>query len=91
MLFNFCCEPGRGYDPALFHGRVQRYPFKDHCTPPLETLAAFGNGAKLWLEEDDANVCSMHCKAGKGRAGVMGCVLLVRSGACQSAKGDFFL
>lgn len=86
MLFNFCCEPGRGYDPALFNGRVQRYPFKDHCTPPLETLAAFANGAKLWLEEDDANVCSMHCKAGKGRAGLMSCVLLVRAGYQPSAS-----
>ena len=85
MLFNFCCEPGRGYDPETFHGRVQRYPFKDHCTPPLETMTAFANAAKLWLEEDDANVCSMHCKAGKGRAGLMSCVLLVRTGSCPSA------
>ncbi|CAM9317459.1 unnamed protein product, partial [Ectocarpus fasciculatus] len=85
MLFNFCCEPGRGYDPETFHGRVQRYPFKDHCTPPLETMAAFANAAKLWLEEDDANVCSMHCKAGKGRAGLMSCVLLVRTGSYPSA------
>ena len=85
QVFNFCCEPGRGYDPATFHGRVQRYPFKDHCTPPLETLAAFANAAKLWLEEDDANVCSLHCKAGKGRAGLMSCVLLVRTGTQPSA------
>lgn len=48
-------------------------------------MAAFANAAKLWLEEDDANVCSMHCKAGKGRAGLMSCVLLVRTGTCPSA------
>jgi hypothetical protein len=85
MLFNFCCEPGRGYDPNIFHGRVQRYPFKDHCCPPLETMAAFANAAKLWLEKDAENVCSMHCKAGKGRAGLMSCVLLVRTGFAPSA------
>lgn len=51
-------------------------------------MAAFANSAKYWLDQDPENVCSMHCKAGKGRAGVMGCVLLVRSGACQSAKGE---
>ncbi len=29
---------------------------------------------------------NMHCKAGKGRAGLMCCVLLIRSGVAQSAK-----
>jgi phosphatidylinositol-3,4,5-trisphosphate 3-phosphatase/dual-specificity protein phosphatase PTEN len=85
-MYNFCCEPGRGYDPAIFYGRVERYPFKDHNTPPLETMAAFANSAKLWLDEDPQNVVNMHCKAGKGRAGLMCCVLLVRTGAAQSAK-----
>ena len=27
-MYNFCCEPGRGYDAAVYHGRVERYPFK---------------------------------------------------------------
>lgn len=84
--FNFCCEPGRGYDPAIFGGRVERYPFKDHNTPPLKTMAAFANSAKLWLDADPKHVVNMHCKAGKGRAGLMCCVLLVRMGVAQSAK-----
>jgi hypothetical protein len=84
-MYNFCCEPGRGYDPAVYYGRVERYPFKDHNTPPLETMVAFANSAKAWFEEDPANVVNMHCKAGKGRAGLMCCVLLVRSGVAQSA------
>lgn len=85
-MYNFCCEYGRGYDPAIFYGRVERYPFKDHNTPPLETMVAFANSAKAWLEEDPKHVVNMHCKAGKGRAGLMSCVLLVRVGAAQSAK-----
>jgi hypothetical protein len=84
-IYNFCCEPGRGYPPEVFHGNVRRYPFKDHNTPPLSTLVAFANDAKGWLDQDENNVCSLHCKAGKGRAGLMCCVLLVRSGTCQSA------
>ena len=36
---------GRGYDPKFFGGRVERYPFKDHNTPPLETMTAFCNSA----------------------------------------------
>lgn len=85
-VFNFCCEPGRGYSPEIFHGRVERYPFKDHNTPPLETMVEFANSAKFWLDLDPQNVCSMHCKAGKGRAGLMACILLLRSGAASSAK-----
>lgn len=84
-MYNFCCEPGRGYDAAVFNGRVERYPFKDHNTPPLETMIEFGESAKSWLDADAANVCSMHCKAGKGRAGLMSCILLLRSGTCASA------
>lgn len=84
-VYNFCCEPGRGYPPSVFHGNVRRFPFKDHNTPPLATLVAFANDAKGWLDQDENNVCSLHCKAGKGRAGLMCCVLLVRTGTCQSA------
>ena len=84
-MFNFCCEPGRGYDPEVFHGRVERYPFKDHNTPPLETMVQFAESAKVWMDAHPENVCSMHCKAGKGRAGLMSCILLIRSGTCASA------
>ena len=85
-VYNFCCEPGRGYSPEVFYGRVERYPFKDHNTPPLETMAAFGNSVKEWLDLDPSNVVNMHCKAGKGRAGLMCCVALIRTGFVQSAK-----
>lgn len=88
-LYNFCCEPGRGYSPSIFYGRVERYPFKDHNTPPLETMAAFANSVKFWLDQDPENVVSMHCKAGKGRAGLMSCVALVRTGFAQSARGEY--
>ena len=84
-MYNFCCEPGRGYNADFFHGRVERYPFKDHNTPPLETIIAFANSAKKWLDENPAHVVNMHCKAGKGRAGLMSCILLIRTGEVQSA------
>jgi len=75
----------RGYRPEAFHGRVERYPFKDHNTPPLETMIAFAESAKRWLDQDPQNVISMHCKAGKGRAGLMSCIMLLRSGTFQTA------
>lgn len=77
---------GRGYSADVFEGRVERYPFKDHNTPPLETMVAFANSAKYWLDQDPENVCSVHCKAGKGRAGLMSCILLFRTGFCSTAK-----
>lgn len=84
-VYNFCCEPGRGYEPDDFYGRVERYPFKDHNTSPLRTMVAFANSVKAWLDADPQNVVNMHCKAGKGRAGLMSCVALVRTGVVQSA------
>jgi hypothetical protein len=84
-MYNFCCEPGRGYKPEAFYGRVERYPFKDHNTPPLETMIAFTESVKLWLDQNPNHVASMHCKAGKGRAGLMSCIALIRTGQCQTA------
>ena len=46
----------------------------------------FVESAKLWLDSDAENVVAMHCKAGKGRAGIMACILLLRFGECDSAK-----
>ena len=85
-MYNFCCEPGRGYEPQVFYDRIERYPFKDHNTPPLETMVEFAESVKCWLDADPQHVVNMHCKAGKGRAGLMSCVALIRTGAAQSAK-----
>uniref|UniRef100_A0A7S1TW21 Phosphatidylinositol-3,4,5-trisphosphate 3-phosphatase n=1 Tax=Phaeomonas parva TaxID=124430 RepID=A0A7S1TW21_9STRA len=83
-MYNFCCEPGRSYDPAVFEGRVERYPFRDHSVPPLEAIVAFNESAKAWLDADPANVVNVHCKAGKGRAGLMSIMLLFRNGDFDS-------
>lgn len=88
-MYNFCCEAGRGYDPKVFEGRVERYPFKDHNTPPLETMVEFAESAMRYLNDSPENVVSMHCKAGKGRAGLMTCVIMLRSGVVQSAQDAF--
>lgn len=44
----------------------------------------FCENAKAWLDMDEENVVSLHCKAGKGRAGIMAACLLIRLGETAS-------
>ena len=77
-VFNFCSE--RWYDAAHFHGRLSRYPFADHNCPPLALISAAMEDAAAWLAAHPENVVVFHCKAGKGRAGLMSCCLLLHMG-----------
>jgi phosphatidylinositol-3,4,5-trisphosphate 3-phosphatase and dual-specificity protein phosphatase PTEN len=82
-VFNLCSE--RSYDPSLFQGRASRYPFDDHNPPPLSMIRAFCEEASAWLKKDSQNVAAIHCKAGKGRTGVMISALLLYMGNWPSA------
>lgn len=63
---------------------LNRFPFTDHTCPPLESVVNFCESAKAWLDMDENNVVSLHCKAGKGRAGIMAACLMVRLGETAS-------
>ena len=69
MVYNLCSE--RSYEPGKFKGRVQAYPFDDHNPPPLKLVGEFCENVKAWFDEHPDNVVAVHCKAGKGRTGVM--------------------
>lgn len=67
-----------------------RYPFMDDTCPPLESVVDFCENAKAWLDAHEDNVVSLHCKAGKGRAGIMASCLMVRMGeTAQAALTSF--
>ncbi|KPA82371.1 putative tyrosine phosphatase [Leptomonas pyrrhocoris] len=77
-LYNLCAE--RAYDhPHRFHGCFRRFPFDDHNAPPLTLILHFVLDATAFLDADTANVVAVHCKAGKGRTGLMvSCLLFYR-------------
>lgn len=75
-IYNLCSE--REYDaPLRFGGCYKRFPFDDHNAPsPIKLIPEFVRDAQEFLREHVDNVVAIHCKAGKGRTGVMIACLL---------------
>eukprot|EP01060_Flectonema_neradi_P037821 TRINITY_DN7732_c0_g2_i2.p1 TRINITY_DN7732_c0_g2~~TRINITY_DN7732_c0_g2_i2.p1 ORF type:complete len:1740 (+),score=347.92 TRINITY_DN7732_c0_g2_i2:40-5259(+) len=76
-IYNLCSE--REYDSdSRFRGCYLRMPFEDHNAPaPISIVPDLVKDAMTFLKEDPENVVSVHCKAGKGRTGLMICAILM--------------
>lgn len=76
-VFNFCPVKENFYDKSVFGGRVSRYPFPDHHTPPLAILPLVSREIHAWVTVSKDRVAVLHCKAGKGRSGTLVCAYLL--------------
>jgi len=80
-LYNLCDGREHDYPHEMFSNRVcTDFGFDDHQAPPFEMIEKGAKHMSDWLKKDEKNVVVIHCKAGKGRTGLMTCCLLIYSG-----------
>lgn len=69
-----------------FFDESAEYTFKDHGAPQLSAVVDFCEDACEYLGRDPQNIVVVHCKAGKGRTGVMIASLLIKLGEAMDAE-----
>ncbi|RKP13770.1 protein-tyrosine phosphatase-like protein [Piptocephalis cylindrospora] len=68
--------------PQSLERQVLLYPWADHTPPTLAILVKLTQSIMEYLAKDERNVAVVHCKAGKGRTGIIACAYLLASGSC---------
>ncbi len=62
------------------------FPFTDHEPCPIKLMLEFCVDICLYLIKNPQAVAAVHCKAGKGRTGVMCICYLFFSGLCKNSE-----
>ena len=89
-IYNLCLEKERIYNKNLFSkSYVGLFPATDHNPCPIKLILEFCIDICLYLLKNPKSVAAVHCKAGKGRTGVMICSYLVFSHLCESSEKAF--
>ena len=85
-IYNLCIEKKRIYPKDLWQDKkVGLFPFNDHAPCPIKLILDFCIDICLYLTINPKGVAAIHCKAGKGRTGVMIVCYLIFSGLCQTS------
>ena len=89
-VYNLCLEKERIYNKTVFPNvKVGLFPATDHNPSPIKLILEFCIDICLFIIKNPEGVAAVHCKAGKGRTGVMICSYLVFSGLCSSSEKAF--
>ena len=89
-IYNLCIENERIYDKNIFDGaQVALFPFSDHQACPIKLMMEFCIDSSLYLLNNSNNIIAIHCKAGKGRTGVMICAYLLFSELAKNSTHAF--
>ena len=85
-IYNLCIEKDRIYPKDYFQDKlVGLFPFNDHSPCPCKLILDFCVDICLYLTAHPQGVAAIHCKAGKGRTGVMIVCYLIFSGLCKNS------
>ena len=89
-IYNLCLEKDRIYNKEQFPGgKVGLFPATDHFPCPIKLILEFCIDLCLYIIKNPEGVAAVHCKAGKGRTGVMICSYLIFSGLCETSEKAF--
>lgn len=89
-IYNLCLENDRIYPKSQFQrGEVGLFPALDHNPCPIKLILEFCIDICLYLIKNREGIAAVHCKAGKGRTGVMICSYLIFSNICSSSEKAF--
>ncbi len=85
-IYNLCIEKDRIYPNSCFpKSQVALFPAKDHNPCPIKLILEFCVDICLYMIKNPEGVAAIHCKAGKGRTGLMICSYLIFSGKCKNS------
>ena len=89
-IYNLCLEKDRIYNKNIFaKSSVGLFLATDHNPCPIKLILEFCIDICLYLLKNPNAVAAVHCKAGKGRTGVMICSYLVFSHLCETSEKAF--
>ena len=84
-IYNLCIEKDRIYSKEKFNKDIAIFPFYDHEPCPIKLILEFCIDICLYLIRNPDGLCAIHCKAGKGRTGVMIVCYMIFAGICNDS------